>query len=211
MLTYWISLINQTITRRAANRRSALESRQRRKVLIEDLQKQVAVLTKETTELRAINDTLRVQLDSSLSENQQLRLIISQQQFGGGGGLPGSMAGGHSAAMLLGGGSRGGGFGGLGGAAAGIFGGLGGPSSSLLGHGAYGGFGTQDQGGGHGGKLTSFVSHGLGEGGDHGPLARLAGTGHLGGFLDMNGNGENEALAERARLINELSRKYPPV
>lgn len=120
--------------RRAANRRSALESRQRRKNLIDSLQKQVEQLTKETTELRAINDTLRLQLDSSLAENQQFRLIISQQQLGagapGGGMLPGL-----GAQMLLGRG--GGGFGGLqhglGGVQPGMLQALGGLNPALLG------------------------------------------------------------------------------
>ena len=123
--------------RRAANRRSALESRQRRKNLIESLQKQVEQLTKETTELRAINDTLRLQLDSSLAENQQFRLIISQQQFvsGGGTALP---AFGQNPGLLLGRGSAAaGGFGALNPALAGVqpamFGGLGGLNPALFG------------------------------------------------------------------------------
>ena len=138
--------------RRAANRRSALESRQRRKNLIESLQKQVEQLIKETTELRAVNDTLRLQLDSSLAENQQFRLIISQQQIASGGtsGLPGF---GQNAALLLGrgGGGATGAFAGLNPALAGVqqgmFGGLGGLNPALLsgfgaGFGAGPGFGA---------------------------------------------------------------------
>lgn len=66
--------------RRAANRRSALESRQRRKFLIEDLQRQVDRLTRETTELRAVNETLKKQLDSSRTENNHLRMVLSHTQ-----------------------------------------------------------------------------------------------------------------------------------
>lgn len=115
--------------RRAANRRSALESRQRRKNLIESLQKQVEQLTKETTELRAVNDTLRLQLDSSLAENQQFRLVISQQQLaaGGGAGLAGF---GQNPGLLLG---RGGLNPALAGVQQGMFGGLGGINPALLG------------------------------------------------------------------------------
>ena len=138
--------------RRAANRRSALESRQRRKNLIESLQKQVEQLIKETTELRAVNDTLRLQLDSSLAENQQFRLIISQQQIASGGasGLPGF---GQNAALLLGrgGGGATGGFAGLNPALAGVqqgmFGGLGALNPAIMsgfgtGFGAGAGFGA---------------------------------------------------------------------
>jgi hypothetical protein len=86
-----------------------------------------------------------------------------------------------------------------------------GGSSTFLGHGAYGGFGTQDLGGRQGRTLSSLVTNGLGQGGDLGPVARQAGTGHIWASLDINGNSENEALAERARLIKELSRKYPSI
>ncbi|KAL3938328.1 MAG: hypothetical protein SGBAC_006743 [Bacillariaceae sp.] len=64
--------------RRAANRRSAFQSRQRRKILIEDLQRTVAGLSKENTDLRKSNEDLRVQLKGILLENHQLRM---QQQM----------------------------------------------------------------------------------------------------------------------------------
>mmetsp|Transcript_26955 Transcript_26955/g.65454 ORF Transcript_26955/g.65454 Transcript_26955/m.65454 type:complete len:359 (-) Transcript_26955:138-1214(-) len=64
--------------RRAANRRSAFQSRQRRKILIEDLQRTVAGLSKENTDLRKSNEDLRVQLKAILLENHQLRM---QQQM----------------------------------------------------------------------------------------------------------------------------------
>lgn len=197
--------------RRAANRRSALESRQRRKVLIEDLQKQVAVLTKETTELRAVNDTLRVQLNSSLSENHQLHLIISQHQVNGGSVLQGAMTGGQSTAMMLGGAARTGGLGnfsGPNGPTTGMFGGLGGRHSSLLAPGAFGHFANSDINGGQGSKRTPFGSHSHGQGGD---VARQVGAGHLGGVPDLNGSSDNDAIVERVRLINELSKKYQQI
>jgi hypothetical protein len=70
--------------RRAANRKSALESRLRRKNLIESLQKQVDKLSKETTEMRVLNENLRKQLETALSENQHFRLAFAQQQWSSG-------------------------------------------------------------------------------------------------------------------------------
>lgn len=202
---------SRKISRRAANRRSALESRQRRKVLIEDLQKQVAVLNKETTELRAINETLRVQFESSLSENQQLRLMISQQLGGTSTGLQGAMSGGPSVALFGGGaprgGTLGGGFTGYMGGSPGMFSGLGGPSTSLLGHGSLVGFGSTDLSGGQVGKNFSFGTQPYGQMGD---VARHANIGHIGGYSDVNDSADIEALAKRARIMNEFSKKYPP-
>ena len=59
--------------RRAANRRSAFQSRQRRKILIEDLQKTVATLSKDNTELRTTTNQLRAKLETAMLENQLLR------------------------------------------------------------------------------------------------------------------------------------------
>eukprot|EP00429_Kryptoperidinium_foliaceum_P005577 CAMPEP_0176021496 /NCGR_PEP_ID=MMETSP0120_2-20121206/10438_1 /TAXON_ID=160619 /ORGANISM="Kryptoperidinium foliaceum, Strain CCMP 1326" /LENGTH=309 /DNA_ID=CAMNT_0017354609 /DNA_START=123 /DNA_END=1052 /DNA_ORIENTATION=+ len=66
--------------RRAANRRSAFQSRQRRKILIEDLQRTVAALSKDNGDLRKSNEDLRVQLEAVLLENHQFRM---QQQISG--------------------------------------------------------------------------------------------------------------------------------
>ena len=63
--------------RRAANRRSAFQSRQRRKILIEDLQRTVAALSKDNNDIRKNNDDLRSQLEAALLENRQLRQITS--------------------------------------------------------------------------------------------------------------------------------------
>lgn len=63
--------------RRAANRRSAFQSRQRRKILIEDLQRTVAALSKDNNDLRKTNDEIRSQLEAALIENRQLRQITS--------------------------------------------------------------------------------------------------------------------------------------
>jgi hypothetical protein len=73
--------------RRKANRRSAFQSRQRRKILIEDLQRTVAALSKDNTDLRKSNDDLRVQLEATLVENHQFRMqqAISGVSAGGGG------------------------------------------------------------------------------------------------------------------------------
>jgi bZIP transcription factor len=70
--------------RRAANRKSALESRLRRKNLIETLQQQVEKLSKESTEMKAVNENLRKQLEATLSENQHFRLLVAQQQLNSG-------------------------------------------------------------------------------------------------------------------------------
>lgn len=67
--------------RRAANRRSAFQSRQRRKILIEDLQKTVATLSKDNTELRTTTNQLRAKLETAMLENQLLR----KQAAGAGG------------------------------------------------------------------------------------------------------------------------------
>lgn len=80
--------------RRAANRRSAFQSRQRRKVLIEDLQKTVATLSKENTELRNGTNQLRAKLETAMLENQLLR---KQQKGGGGGPGPGPTSSGSNA------------------------------------------------------------------------------------------------------------------
>lgn len=64
--------------RRAANRRSAFQSRQRRKILIEDLQRTVNALSKDNGDLRKTNEELRVQLEATLLENHQFRM---QQQL----------------------------------------------------------------------------------------------------------------------------------
>jgi hypothetical protein len=73
--------------RRKANRRSAFQSRQRRKILIEDLQRTVAALSKDNTDLRKSNDDLRVQLEATLVENHQFRMqqALSGVSAGGGG------------------------------------------------------------------------------------------------------------------------------
>jgi len=79
-----ISTINGPVTeedkkseRRAANRRSAFQSRQRRKILIEDLQRTVAALSKDNNDFRKNNDEIRSQLEAALLENRQLRQITS--------------------------------------------------------------------------------------------------------------------------------------
>lgn len=92
--------------RRAANRRSAFQSRQRRKILIEDLQRTVAGLSKDSTDLRKSNEDLRVQLKTILLENHQLRMQQQQQQQQ----LPGPKVGAaelmQASALLRGGGQH---------------------------------------------------------------------------------------------------------
>jgi bZIP transcription factor len=62
--------------KRAANRLSAFQCRQRRKVIIEDLQRTVAQLSRENTSQGATIAQLKGQLDASLKENEQLRSQI---------------------------------------------------------------------------------------------------------------------------------------
>lgn len=64
--------------RRQANRRSAMESRERKKRLISDLQDSVTVLSEENKQLKAMNETMRFELQTVMLENQQLRLIAGQ-------------------------------------------------------------------------------------------------------------------------------------
>lgn len=67
--------------RRAANRRSAFQSRQRRKILIEDLQKTVASLSKDNADLRKTNEDLRFQMKFLLLENKQIRQSLQASVF----------------------------------------------------------------------------------------------------------------------------------
>lgn len=64
--------------RRTANRRSAFESRHRRKVLIEELQGAVESLSKENAAIRKEADSLRVEVHRLTTENRRLHL---QQQL----------------------------------------------------------------------------------------------------------------------------------
>lgn len=59
--------------RRAANRLSAFQSRTRRKVIIGDLQKTVAQLSRENSNQRSTIAQLKVQIDGALKENEFLR------------------------------------------------------------------------------------------------------------------------------------------
>mmetsp|Transcript_116286 Transcript_116286/g.333951 ORF Transcript_116286/g.333951 Transcript_116286/m.333951 type:complete len:337 (-) Transcript_116286:75-1085(-) len=76
--------------RRAANRRSAFQSRQRRKILIEDLQRTVNALSKDNGDLRKTNEELRVQLEATMLENHQFRM---QQQLAGSNNPPSGLLG----------------------------------------------------------------------------------------------------------------------
>ena len=93
--------------RRAANRRSAFQSRQRRKILIEDLQRTVAALSKDNTELRKSNDELRVKLEATMLENHQFRMQQQLSSSGAGAGnSAGMFQGGSNATYRGGGGSQ---------------------------------------------------------------------------------------------------------
>src|SRR3569832_153911 len=59
--------------RRAANRLSAFQSRQRRKIIIEGLQKTVAQLSRDNSDQRQTIAELKVQLDGATKENEFLR------------------------------------------------------------------------------------------------------------------------------------------
>lgn len=67
--------------RRAANRRSAFQSRQRRKILIDDLQKTVASLSKDNADLRKTNEDLQFQMKFLLLENKQIRQQLQASVF----------------------------------------------------------------------------------------------------------------------------------
>jgi hypothetical protein len=59
--------------RRAANRLSAFQSRQRRKTIVQDLQRTVAQITKDGVEQRKENAEMKSQLDILRKENELLR------------------------------------------------------------------------------------------------------------------------------------------
>lgn len=94
--------------RKAANRRSAFQSRLRKKLLIEELQGKVNKLTEELTVLKENNRTLTLGLEASLQENRRLRFLHQQ-----GGGLGGGLGGGGLSAQSALLGLNGGGFGSL--------------------------------------------------------------------------------------------------
>lgn len=91
--------------RKAANRRSAFQSRLRKKLLIEELQGKVNKLTEELTVLKENNRTLTLGLEASLQENRRLRFLHQQGGLGGGG-LGGGALGAQSALLGLNGGGH---------------------------------------------------------------------------------------------------------
>lgn len=83
--------------RRAANRLSAFQSRNRRKIIIEDLQKTVAQLSKDNNEQRKQNSQMKTQLDAAYRENEVLRRQVAALAGGthaAGGTIPNNNAGG---------------------------------------------------------------------------------------------------------------------
>lgn len=110
--------------RKAANRRSAFQSRLRKKLLIEELQQKVNKLQEEMAVLKENNRTLTLGLEASLSENRRLRFM---QQHG-------SSSGGMAALAGLQGMGGMAGMSGMGGASA--------HQNVLLGLGGGGGFGS---------------------------------------------------------------------
>lgn len=91
--------------RKAANRRSAFQSRLRKKLLIEELQKKVSTLSEELSILKDNNRTLTQGLEASLSENRKLRFLHQQ---GGRMGIPAMPMGGKNSFLGLQGGNMGG-------------------------------------------------------------------------------------------------------
>lgn len=93
--------------RKSANRKSAFQSRLRKKILTDDLQQKVAKLQSELVALKETNRTLLQNLETSLAENRRLRFVYQNSgRFAGpGGGL------GNQAAFL--GGMPAGGFNGV--------------------------------------------------------------------------------------------------
>ena len=65
--------------RKAANRRSAYQSRLRKKLLIEELQGNLCDLTEQLEALRDENKSLSHRLARALEENRQLRCVHEQQ------------------------------------------------------------------------------------------------------------------------------------
>jgi hypothetical protein len=68
----------QIAERKAANRRSAMESRERRKAMIAELNNNVQVLSDENKQLKAIQEAMQYELQTVVLENQQLRMICAQ-------------------------------------------------------------------------------------------------------------------------------------
>ena len=64
--------------RKAANRRSAFQSRLRKKLLIDELQQKVTKLSEELSVLKDNNRTLTQGLEASLAENRKLRFLHQQ-------------------------------------------------------------------------------------------------------------------------------------
>jgi hypothetical protein len=69
--------------RKAANRKSAFESRVRRKKLIEDLQDAIFDLHNEKAAMKQETDGMKLQLDVAMAENRQLRFnnMLMQQRL----------------------------------------------------------------------------------------------------------------------------------
>ena len=65
--------------RKAANRRSAYQSRLRKKLLIEELQEKVADIAKHLDIVRDENKSLLYSLESALSENRRLRYVQQER------------------------------------------------------------------------------------------------------------------------------------
>ena len=93
--------------RKSANRRSAFQSRLRKKLLIEELQQKVNKLSEELSVLKDNNRTLTKGLEESLAENRRLRFVHQQ---GGRVAMPGGQLGSQTNFLS---GLQGGGLGGL--------------------------------------------------------------------------------------------------
>ena len=95
--------------RKSANRKSAFESRLRKKVLTDDLQQQVVKLQSELVILKETNRTLLKNLETSLAENRRLRFVYQHSgRFAG----EGAGLGNQNATAFLGG-MQAGGFNGV--------------------------------------------------------------------------------------------------
>mmetsp|Transcript_13848 Transcript_13848/g.19963 ORF Transcript_13848/g.19963 Transcript_13848/m.19963 type:complete len:166 (+) Transcript_13848:65-562(+) len=87
--------------RKAANRKSAFQSRLRKKQLIEELQGKVSKLSEELKTLNEENQVLSYSLQAELAENRRLRFLQMQVMGGGGGGLGAAMQGLNPANLAL--------------------------------------------------------------------------------------------------------------
>lgn len=88
--------------RKSANRRSAYQSRLRKKLLIEELQGKVSDFEEKLGSLHDDNKTLRLRLESAMTENRRLRYVQQDSLMTGNTGVGMHMTGVYSNTGSLG-------------------------------------------------------------------------------------------------------------